>query len=182
MDNPDRFGIKPIGTDPHPERTLWRKAVTEAADHLFDWLSAKSTGELVTPSYTPTPITLNLVSWGGIKITDTLRNIQAGARCANATLYISSFSDDYMVVSMGFTPYNPRPYDPTNFEWAAEVRLAEIRRSEVQEAVRRATTDNDLDTLKAIATLIALVEPLQPSYEGNMPSIRDWANTADESK
>jgi hypothetical protein len=182
MDNPDRFGIKPIGTDPHPERTLWRKAVTEAADHLFDWLSAKSTGELITPAHTPTPVTLNLVSWGGIKITDTLRNIQAGARCANATLYISSFSDDYMVVSMGFTPYNPRPYDPTNFEWAAEVRLADIRRSEVQDAVRRATADNDLDTLKAIDTLIKLVAPLQHIDEGDVPNICVWANTADASE
>jgi hypothetical protein len=182
MDNPDRFGIKPLGTDPHPDRTLWRKAITEAADHLYSWLYANSTGELVTPAHTPTPITLNLVSWGGIKITDVLRNIQAGARCANATLHISSFSDDYIVVSMGFTPYNPRPYDPTNFDWGAEVRLGDIRRSDVQDAVRRAAENSDHDTLNAIATLIKLVEPLQPSYEGNVPSVRDWANTADASE
>jgi hypothetical protein len=182
MDNPDRFGIKPLTTDPHPERTLWRKAVTDAADGLRAWLNAKSTGELITPAHTPTPITLNLVSWGGITITDTLRNIQAGAKFAHATLYISSFSDDYIVVSMGFTPYNPRPYDPTNFEWACEVRLAEIRCSTLQEAVRRATADDDHDTLTAIALLIRLVEPLQPSYEGNVPSIRDWANTAGASE
>ena len=182
MDNPDRFGIKPLGTDPHPDRTLWRKAITAAVDELHAWLYARNTGELVTPAHTPTPVTLNLVSWGGINITDVLRNIQAGAKCANATLYISSFSDDYIVVSMGFTPYNPRPYDPTNFDWACEVRLAEIRCSTLQDAVRRATADSDNDTLKAIGTLIKLVEPLQPAYEGNVPSIRDWANTADASE
>jgi hypothetical protein len=182
MDNPDRFGIKPLTTDPHPDRTLWRAAVTAAADDLHAWLNARGTGELITPAHTPAPIVLNLVSWGGISITDTLRNIQAGAKCANATLHISTYSDDYIVVSMGFTPYNPRTYDPTNFDWGAEVRLAEIRRSHLQEVVQRATADDDLVTLRAVADLIALVEPLRPTYDGKVPSIRDWANSADASE